>query len=294
MRIPSPLTDSRLRGLRPGPKRQVVCDGACRGLYLLIASHPSGRRTWEYRYRSPVTSKPSSVTLGSYPELGLAAARKARDEQAALVGRGLDPAHERRRAAIVSDLTLEAAARSWDASRAGTVDATTRATALRRLELHVFPSLGARPIATIRPADVTTTLDAIVAGGQRETANRTCTVLGQVFEWAQAREHVTANPASVVKHAYPKAPVVHHAAIVEPEAFGRLLVAIDGYSGFVVRCALRFLALAVTEPCIDHHPTCSAMTAPISSNYGRLREAHCGSSSHHVRRERRRPNTRAR
>src|SRR5690606_40091989 len=64
----------------------------------------------------------SSVTLGTYPELGLAAARKARDEQAALVARGLDPAHERRRAAIVSELTLAGAARSWDASRAGTVD----------------------------------------------------------------------------------------------------------------------------------------------------------------------------
>lgn len=93
------LRDTQIDTLQPTDRRQQLCDGK-RLWFVMRPVTKSGlppSRTWEYRYVSPVTGKTSSVKLGSFPAMGVADARRARDEQAALVARGLDPAIERRR-----------------------------------------------------------------------------------------------------------------------------------------------------------------------------------------------------
>lgn len=243
MRIPTPLTVSRINTAKHGSGRFTMCDGGARGLYLVLSPRPSVLKAWEYRYRSPVTKRATGIKLGEWPAMGIPDARRARDEQAALVARGLDPAHERRRTAELANVTLEGAARLWDASRAGQVDERTRATAMDRLRLHVFPALGARTPVSLTPKDIVAALDPLALAGKRETANRTAAVLDQVFAWLGMRGEVASNPAKLAKGAFPKSAATHFSAIVDPAAFGGLLRAVDGYSGFVVRQALRFLAL---------------------------------------------------
>ena len=37
VKVPQPLTSTKINALRPGATRQVLCDGGARGLYLVTA-----------------------------------------------------------------------------------------------------------------------------------------------------------------------------------------------------------------------------------------------------------------
>jgi len=66
------LTDTAIRKTKPTDTPQKLRDG--RGLYLLI--RPDGGRWWRWDYRRPVTGKRNTLSLGTYPDTGLADARE--------------------------------------------------------------------------------------------------------------------------------------------------------------------------------------------------------------------------
>jgi len=63
------LTDPLLRSLKPRKKSYQVADGG--GLYIEVL--PTGAKSFRYGYR--VHGKKEKVTIGSYPEISLKAAR---------------------------------------------------------------------------------------------------------------------------------------------------------------------------------------------------------------------------
>jgi integrase len=65
-----PLTEVMVRAAKPDQSRQFVLVDAL-GLELLVT--PNGARVWRFRYRFAGQRK--RITIGNYPELGLAAAR---------------------------------------------------------------------------------------------------------------------------------------------------------------------------------------------------------------------------
>src|SRR5215813_12435841 len=68
------------------------------GLYLQVTSGKAGiGKSWLLRFTSPVTHKERSQGLGSWPQVSLAEARRARDKALALVRDGIDPIDERER-----------------------------------------------------------------------------------------------------------------------------------------------------------------------------------------------------
>jgi hypothetical protein len=66
-------------------KPYKVADGA--GLYLEV--DPSGGKYWRFKYRR--TGKEKRISLGVYPEVSLANARKARDGCREQLAKGIDP-----------------------------------------------------------------------------------------------------------------------------------------------------------------------------------------------------------
>ena len=72
-------------------KRQELPDNIVRGLYLVV--QPSGAKSWAVRYRHD--GKPTKLTLGPYPRLGLAEARAAARETLGIVSEGNDPTADR-------------------------------------------------------------------------------------------------------------------------------------------------------------------------------------------------------
>ena len=103
---------------KPDPnKRREIPDGIVPGLYLVI--QPSGAKGWALRYR--FAGKPCKMTLGKWPVMGLADARKAASEALEKVERGENPATEKKvtkKAQVAAAKALEATAGDFDAAKA--------------------------------------------------------------------------------------------------------------------------------------------------------------------------------
>ena len=81
----APLTDTKVRTIKPAEKPQKLFDGG--GLFLLVT--PTGGKLWRLKYRFGGTEK--LLSLGIYPQTSLAEARQKRDQATALLANGVDP-----------------------------------------------------------------------------------------------------------------------------------------------------------------------------------------------------------
>ena len=79
------LTDARCKGAKASDKPYKLFDGG--GLHLYVST--TGSRTWRLAYR--LAGKPQTMSLGSYPEITLAAARLKREEVKRALIEGHDP-----------------------------------------------------------------------------------------------------------------------------------------------------------------------------------------------------------
>ena len=79
------LTDAQVRKIKPVDKKKRYSDE--KGLYLEVT--PSGGKFWRLKYR--FNGRESTLTIGSYPEITLAQARRARDEARIQLYNNIDP-----------------------------------------------------------------------------------------------------------------------------------------------------------------------------------------------------------
>ena len=242
-----PLTDTAVRSAKPTDKPVKLFDE--RGLFLLIA--PAGGKWWRFRYR--FGGKHKSLSLGVYPDVALKKARERRDEARKLLADGIDPGeHRKAKKSAGADRaanSFEVVAREWFAQYEPKWAETHSSKIIRRLELDVFPWLGARPIADIAAPDVLACLRRIEARGALDTAHRAQQNCGQVFRYGVATGRCPRDPTADLRGALPPAKHEHFAAITEPAAVGELLRAVEGFKGtFVVQCALKLAPLFFVRP----------------------------------------------
>lgn len=256
--IPS---DKTIRSIRPGDERKRLSDGE--GLYLLLFVK-GGAHGWRFDYSIGGSRK--LLSLGTYPDTGLAAARKKADDYRKLVAQGVDPSQLRKSAraqqqtvreeARRSDAGLppswsfEAVARDWLSTihtakvSAGHADRTRI-----RLEQDVFPWLGRRPIGEIKAPELLQCLRRVEGRGAIETAHRIRQACGQVFRFGIASGVCERDPSADLRDALKPIQTKHHAAITDPKRTGELLRAIEDYQGLpVTRAALRFVPLVFQRP----------------------------------------------
>jgi len=222
------LSDVRLRALKPRNKAYKVPDAD--GLYLEVRT--SGAKLWRFRFCH--LGKESRISLGSYPEIGLASARRKRDEARQQLAEGLDPAAERRREKLTAafnaannfgDVAKEYIEKMVADGRAETT--TVKANWL----LAQLKPIAAMPVADIKPIEVLAALKKLEARGKRETARRCRSFASRVFRYAVATGRGEVDPTSVLRGALVTPKVTHHAAILDPAGVGELLRSIDAYSG---------------------------------------------------------------
>lgn len=222
------LSDVRLRALKPRSKAYKVPDAD--GLYLEVRT--SGAKLWRFRFCH--LGKESRISLGSYPEIGLASARRKRDEARQQLAEGLDPAAERRREKLTAafkaannfgDVAKEYIEKMVADGRAETT--TVKANWL----LAQLKPIAAMPVADIKPIEVLAALKKLEARGKRETARRCRSFASRVFRYAVATGRGEVDPTSVLRGALASPRVTHHAAILEPAGVGELLRSIDAYAG---------------------------------------------------------------
>jgi len=84
------LTESAIKKLKHKPKQFKLSDGG--GLYLLV--HPNGSKYWRFDFR--FGGKQKSSSLGVWPGVTLAEARKIRNSAKKKINEGVNPIEERR------------------------------------------------------------------------------------------------------------------------------------------------------------------------------------------------------
>lgn len=248
-----PLTDIKIKNAKPGIKP----DGSSttkpyrisdeRGLYLEIS--PSGGKYWRFKYR--INGKEKRLSLGVYPDVSLKLARERRDNSRRQVADGIDPSALRKAEKITQAglESFEVVAREWHSRHKINWSESHASRTLTRLEKDVFPWLGSKNIADIKPPELLQVLRRVEARGALETAHRIHQVCGQVFRYAVATGRAERDSAADLKGALPPAKPKHHASIVDPKIIGELLRAIDSYSGsFTTVCALKLAPLVFVRP----------------------------------------------
>ena len=143
------------------------------------------------------------LSLGVYPDVSLKAAGERRDELRAQLRDGVDPGQARKqeRAAAVA-LTanaLESVAREWHAKFAPQWSDTHAYKLIRRLEMHVFPFIGSKPVGELEPADVLPLLRKPEERGELETAHGIRVVIGQVCRYAMATGRASSDPTPALR-----------------------------------------------------------------------------------------------
>ncbi|HDR9354315.1 MULTISPECIES: tyrosine-type recombinase/integrase [Burkholderia] len=242
-----PLTDTAIRNAKPADKPVRLFDGG--GLYLEIA--PSGGKWWRLKYR--FGGKEKRYSLGVYPEVSLAAARKKRDEAREKLAAGIDPGEakkaEKRASLLAAAHSFEVVARGWMDERKTSVEPAQHAKTLARMENDVFPWLGKRPIAEIDAPEILVVLKRVDGRGARFTAHRIRSEISRVFRYGIKEGHCKADPARDLVDAIPPAQTTHFASITEPEKVGEMLRAFDGFTGtFPVLCALKLAPMLFVRP----------------------------------------------
>lgn len=227
-----PLTDVAIRNAKPKEKPYKLGDTL--GLFLLV--QPSGGKLWRLKYR--FEGRERKLAIGTYPQLGLAEARKRRDEARDQLSQGKDPSREKKREKLRSQLqaenTFKAIAdefckkRRKDGAKAWAESTATRSEYLLSL---LDGSIGHLPIAEIEPADVLAAVRRIENKGKLESARRTLQLAGCVFRYAVATARLPSDPTRDLRGALTNPTVTHYGAILEPKRVGELLRAIDGYEG---------------------------------------------------------------
>jgi integrase len=243
-----PLTDTAIRNAKPAEKITRLFDGG--GLYLELS--PSGGKWWRLKYR--MDGKEKRLSLGVYPDVGLKDARQRRDEARKLIAAGTDPSEARkaeksaRKVAVLN--TFEAVAGAWLERSDDKWDSGTRDKVRASLVNHVFPRIGRLPISSIRPSDVRELVQAIEAGGARETAGRVFQRIRAVYRYAVAHELTESDPTYPLKPAeiLGRLCVRHRAALSEREV-PQFLQLLSQYQGDpATKSALHLLMLTAVRP----------------------------------------------
>lgn len=86
-KIVKPLTNTQVSQSKATDKIQNLTDGG--GLYLHISK--AGSKAWRIDFTTPVTKKRVTMTIGQYPEISLADARKFRADVKYHLANGDDP-----------------------------------------------------------------------------------------------------------------------------------------------------------------------------------------------------------
>jgi integrase len=274
------LNDTMIRAAKPAHKSRKLFDE--KGLYLLVA--PTGGRLWRFKYRFPSSGshrKERLLSLGAYPEVSLRAAREKRDEARRDLANGSDPGVKRkceqvsaadtfqavalelfavlRKASLAGDQVPPAAAevvertiqphRTRRARMREPISADTIDTMMRRLEMHVFPYLGACHVGEVSAPELLEVLRRIESRGTFELAHRVRSICSRVLRYAKATgrqcQDVAADLIGLLTPVEPE----NMAAIVDPIGIGGLLRAIEGYHGEpLTRLALRLSPYVFPRP----------------------------------------------
>lgn len=169
----------------PGPKRLELYDQSLSGFGLRVST--SGRKTWFYTTR--VNKRVRRWTIGTYPAVSLADARKKAQEALRDTQLGIEPETQKPTLGDVVPQFVQLYAkprnRGWRTQE--------------RLLMHHWKPLFECQIDRIKRSDAVRVLDGIVASASGGSANNAMAVFKKLMNWCVDRGMIDVNPIAGLK-----------------------------------------------------------------------------------------------
>lgn len=247
-KVTTRLSDKEIKSAKPSEKEYNLFDGD--GLRLRIK--PNGSKNWIFNYYRPTSRKRANLSLGKYPDLSLANARKATLEANELLAQGIDPQEERKRQQqaykSVHQHTFSNVAKEWFEIKKDDITPDYAVDIWRSLELHIFPSISKVPVSAITAPQIIDLLKPIEAKGSLETVKRLSQRLNEIMNFATNCGLVQANPLVGIKAAFKK-PKKENMAALKPAELPELMTAIANASiKRTTRCLIEWQLHTMTRP----------------------------------------------
>jgi len=192
-----PLTDLQIRKVKQKGKPFRLGDGL--GLHLLVK--PNGSKLWQFRYR--YRGKEKLLSLGQYPIVSLADARKKRDDAKRQLEDGTDPSVQKKldriNAEVKARMTFKEVADEYYQSlvERGLAPATLRK---KRWQIEdLAKPLHNRSIDQITAAELLHLLKPIEQSGGRETTKNLRATISAIFRLAMVTMRAPAGPCAALK-----------------------------------------------------------------------------------------------
>ncbi|ENU3989666.1 tyrosine-type recombinase/integrase [Enterobacter hormaechei] len=231
---------------KPKDKPYKLADGG--GLYLLV--NPNGARYWRLKYR--ISGKEKLLALGVYPDVTLADARAKRDQAKRGIAGGVDPNEAKReekanREAQVKN-TFHDIATEWHSSKLKKWSPGYASDIIEAFKKDVFPYIGKRPIAEIKPLELLNVLRRMEGRGATEKAKKVRQRCGEVFRYAIVTGRAEYNPAPDLTSAMQGHESNHYPFLNVPE-LPAFFESLSRYSGSeLVVLAARLLIITGLRP----------------------------------------------
>ncbi|EKN3588639.1 TPA: tyrosine-type recombinase/integrase [Yersinia enterocolitica] len=194
------LTDTKARNAKPQEKAYQLQDG--NGLYLDV--RPSGVKTWRYRYWITPT-KDGRYTIGSYPTVSLAEARRVREWAREQVKNGIAPkeakAVERDIAKAESANTFEIVAKEWLDKKGEHWAKNSKNQITGFMYNDIFPAIGAMPMREINASHILKIIRDLESRGAKSVAVKVRQWCSAVFCYGVATLRADSDPAAALRGA---------------------------------------------------------------------------------------------
>jgi integrase len=263
MKLKFALTDTALRHVKPREKSYKLADGG--GLYLLVNSH--GSMLWRYKFT--FNGKEKLLTLGQYPAVKLAAARKAHHDAKIKLQAGTDPsaARQAERAerqaadaeAALCGKTFGEVANEWletrkppEGKKSKRYDRDERMVRYLKEGKGTAPGFAEATMDQIELSHLSPLLKAV----NHPTRIRLISAARKIISYAKAhglwgKDRPSPFADIDFEAGFAKHKEKHRPAITDPVKFGQLLRKIEVYEGRgdnLTGYALELLALTFTRP----------------------------------------------
>lgn len=230
------LSDTKIKTLKPKEKMYRVLDAE----RLYIEVRPTGKKIWRLKYT--LNGKEGTISLGEYPAITLADARKRKEEAKALLANGLNPAQEKQKERIeknaAANNTFKALAQEFIAEKMKykSEDYVSRFTGA--MDRDVYKVIGNKPIKEVTSADVLYIMRSTVErvknqpnyGTGEAAANLNRRFIGLVMRYAIVTLRADNDPTYAVKEAI-ETPEIEHARPLEKHEKTTLRTRIATYGG---------------------------------------------------------------
>ncbi|MFC7514071.1 tyrosine-type recombinase/integrase [Herbaspirillum sp. GCM10030257] len=211
------LTDRSLKSITADLDGQRIRDDG--NLYGRIRAKLGGDVTVSFYYRYRLSNKSKDFSCGTWPKFSLSQIRNNRDQARMLIGRGIDPATQKKvsqeeaRAVVASKLaeikrqqeesrTLQDLFNAWIADGVRRKDCN--AELIRSFNADVLPKIGDKYVREITEHDLRRVLRDMVGRGVNRTSVVMRNNLAQMFGWAEKRQPwrkllIEGNPVDLIE-----------------------------------------------------------------------------------------------